>query len=110
MEPITKEEADDMRDVLARFYGSQTKHWKINSEVYELFGQLVSRSASCTEAVHLLPRPYSGAPTVKWASRQIRKALTRYFKSTRGEHYLMCMRSAALAMRTEIQLAATSGM
>ena len=109
MEPISKEEADEMRYVLATRYGGQTATWKINAEVYELFGQLVEKSGTCTDAVDLLPRPYSGPPTLKWAMKQVRQGLIRYFKSQRGQHYLMCMRAAAMGFKTDIQLAAVHG-
>jgi len=73
MEPISKEEADEMRYVLGTLFGGQTANWKINAEVYELFGQLAEKSGTCTDAVDLLPRPYSGPPTLKWAMKQVRQ-------------------------------------
>lgn len=110
MEPITFEEANEMRELLAIFYGAQARQWKINAEVYEVFGDLVRRSKTCTTAVHLLPRPYDGAPAARWAMRQVRQGLTRYFKSDPGKHYVMCMRAAALTMRSEFALVTHQGM
>jgi hypothetical protein len=80
MEPIKENEAT-VRDVLERFYGPLVRTWKINHTVYELLGQLVTKSAQCTRAMHLVPRPWDLSNPFRWAQKQVRQAFIRWCTS-----------------------------
>ena len=105
MEPIDEEEAKEVRDVLEKFYGPVVQNWRINYAVYELLGQLIIKSKQCTRAMHLVPRPWDFSTPIKWAKKQIRQALIRYLKTPEGQHYIICMKAAAVGMRTDFGLA-----
>lgn len=105
MEPITAEDEREMRDVLEKFYGPVVRSWNINYSTYELVGQLITKSKLCTQAMHLVPRPWDLSHPVKWAQRQVRQALVRYLRTAEGQHYMLCMKAAALGMRSDFEAA-----
>lgn len=105
MEPILREEEDEMRDVLSNFYGPIVNTWNINSGVYEVLGRLVTESKQCTQAMHLVPRPWDISSPLKWAQRQVRQAVVRYLNTPEGRHYLICMKAAARNFRSEFERA-----
>ncbi|MGH8085895.1 MAG: hypothetical protein ACREPV_11545 [Lysobacter sp.] len=96
-----------MRKVLEKFYGPLARNWSINRRVYEVFGRMIVESKRCTEAMHLVPRPWNLSNPGKWALKQVRQAAVRYFLSPDGEHYIACMRFAARNYRTEFELASS---
>lgn len=105
MDPISKEEATEVRQVLRQFYGPMVDQWQINVQVYEVLGQLVTQSEQCTKAMHLVPRPWDLSNPVKWAKKQVRNAIIRYLRSPEGRHYVICMKAAARAFRSRFELA-----
>lgn len=105
MDPISKDEAAKMRQILERFYGPTVQNWTINYAVYEALGRLIERSALCTRAMHLVPRPWDFSNPAKWAQRQVRQAIVRYLSTPEGEHYLTCMKGVAFGMRNEFEMA-----
>jgi hypothetical protein len=100
MEPVTEEEAHEMRAILEQLYGPQVQGWTITLATYDVFGKLLIESKQCTKAMHLVPRPYDFSAPLKWAQKQVRNALRRYFTTPEGKHYLVCLRTAALKMKT----------
>lgn len=107
MEPISREEAEEMRMVLEKFYGPIAKNWNINLRVYDVFGSMIVESRQCTKAMHLVPRPWDLSKPRKWVLKQVRQAMVRYFLTPEGEHYVACMRFAARNYRTEFELASS---
>ena len=105
MEPISEEEARELRNILEKFFGPTARTWRINYAVYELLGRLITRSQQCTKAMHLVPRPWDFTNPLKWAKKQVRQALIRYLKSSDGQHYIVCMKAAALGMRSDFEMA-----
>ena len=105
MEPVTEEEARELRDVLEKFYGPVVRTWTINYGMYEVLGRLITESQQCTRAMHLVPRPWDLAAPAKWAQRQMRQAIVRHFKTPEGQHYLTCMKFAANNYRREFDMA-----
>jgi len=105
MELITNEEAQETKEVLAKFYGPVANTWDINSRVYEVFVRLITESQQCTKAMHLVPRHWDISNPIKWSQRQIRQALVRYFKTQEGNHYITCMKVSANNFRIEFEMA-----
>jgi hypothetical protein len=105
MEPINEEEAKEMRDILEKFYGPVVRTWRINYSVYETLGQLIIKSRQYTRAMHLVPRPWNFSNPIKWAQKQVRQAIIRYLKTPEGQHYVICMKAAALSMRSDFEVA-----
>lgn len=105
MEPIAAEEAEEMREVLEKFYGPIANHWNITYRMYEVLGNLITASKQCTQAMHLMPHPWDLAHPLKWASKQVRQAIIRYLKTPDGQQYIVCMRTSARNFRTEFELA-----
>lgn len=105
MDPISQEEATEVRLILEKFYGPVAKHWDINYAIYGHLGKLIVKSGKCTTAMHLVPRPWDFSNPVKWSSKQVRLAVIRYFKTPESQHYLICMKSAALGMRADFESA-----
>ncbi|MBT0962372.1 hypothetical protein [Denitromonas iodatirespirans] len=99
MEDITAAETQEMQQLLEPIFGAQVHTWRITLQTYEVFSRLVAKSGRCTGAMHLVPRPYNLSAPVRWAQRQVRQALRRHFLTREGNHYLVCMRTAGLAMR-----------
>jgi hypothetical protein len=56
--------------------------------------------------MHLVPRPWDLSNPVNWARRQVRQAVVRYFTTPEGRHYIVCMKAAALGMRSDFEIAA----
>jgi len=107
MEPIGPEEQQEMRDVLQRFYGSEVQGWTITYEMYEMLGELMQKSGGCTRVMHFVPRPWDFSNPIKWAQKQVRQAITRYLKTPEGQHYISCMRAAAIGMKSRFVVAAS---
>lgn len=105
MELINAEEADEVREILENFYGPSVRTWNINLAIYDLLGQLITKSKQCTSAMHLVPRPWDFSNPIKWAQKQVRKAIIRYLKTPEGRHYMICMKTAALGMRSDFEAA-----
>lgn len=105
MEPIERAEAEAMRQVLRKFYGSLVNTWTINYGIYEVLGQLMPGSKQCTQAMHLVPRPWDLSIPIKWARRQVRQAMVRYLNTPPGQHYIICMKGAARNFRSEFERA-----
>lgn len=105
MEPITEDEAREARDVLEKLYGPMARTWRINTAIYELLGQLIIQSKQCSKAMTLVPRPWDFSHPIKWAQKQVRQAIIRYLKTPEGQHYTVCMRTAALSMRSDFEMA-----
>lgn len=103
MESVTHEEAQEMRKVLRHFYGPLVDTWNINLGVYEVLGGLITSSRQCTDAMHLVPRPWDLSNPVKWTRRQVRQAVVRYLNSPQGKYYVICMKNAAKNFRTEFE-------
>lgn len=100
MDRITEDEVKEMRKILQQFFGPQVQNWTITYATYETLGTLITESKLCTRAMHMVPRPYDFSSPLKWAQKQVRQAITRYFGTSEGKHYLICMRTAALRMKT----------
>lgn len=105
MEPISEEEANELRAILEKFYGPIVVYWNINYEMYEILGQLITTSKKCTKAMHLVPRPLALPNPIKWAQKQVRQAIVRYLNTQEGQHYVICMKTAARNFRTEFEIA-----
>lgn len=105
MESITQEEVQEMRKVLSQFYGPIANEWTINFGVYEVLGRLITESKRCTQAMHLVPRPWNLSNPIKWAHRQVRQAIVRYLRTSEGQYYVICMKAAARNYRTEFERA-----
>ncbi len=105
MEPISEDEAKELREVLEKFYGPIVHNWNVNYEMYETLGQLITTSKKCTNAMHMVPRPWDFSNPMKWVQKQVRQAIVRYLKTPEGQHYIICMKVAALNFRTEFEMA-----
>ena len=105
---ISASEKEDMREILSHFYGNNAKHWDITLRTFELFGQLIKKTEVCDQAMNLVPRPFGGGNVIKWGVKQARKAVIRHFKKPESKHYLTCMKTTALSMRSEFELASYS--
>lgn len=104
---ITQEEVETVRKALVKLYGPQAKSWSVNGQTFELLGRLIGKTTGCDKAMDIVPRPHSGGNVGKWASKQARGAITRLLKRPEADHYIACMKSAALGMKTEFVLAQT---
>jgi len=105
MEPISEEEKQELREILSNFYGRQAFSWGITKRSYELFGELISKTRQCDAAMDWVPRPFFVGNALNWAKKQVRQAIVRHFKKDENKHYLLCMRGASLAMKTQFFMA-----
>ncbi len=101
MDHITEDEAQEMRRILEKLFGPQVQGWAITFATYDTLGGLIIESRQCTQAMHLVPRPYDFSSPLKWTQKQVRQALRRYLGTPEGKHYLLCMRTTALKMKTQ---------
>ncbi|GIX23966.1 MAG: hypothetical protein KatS3mg122_1197 [Caldimonas sp.] len=88
MEKIAEDEANEVREVLEKFYGPMVRTWRINYAVYELLGQLIINSKQCTRAMHFVPRPRDISSPIKWAQKQVRQAIIRFLKTPERQYYM----------------------
>jgi hypothetical protein len=105
-DPITPDEAQEMRRILEKFYGKQVLGWPITHRHYVLLGTIVDESKRCTKAMHLVPRPYDLKAPINWIRKQVRDLFRRALLAEESEVYLTCLRVAANNFRTEFQEAA----
>ena len=105
-DPITQEEAREMRRILETFYGKQVQGWPITQRHYVLLGTVIDESKRCTKAMHLVPRPYDLKAPINWVRKQIRDAFRRSLLADDNEVYLTCLRVAANNFRIEFHEAA----
>lgn len=99
-DPITPEEAAEMRAVLAPLFGPQVSAWRITHTHYELLGRLIAENERCTAALHWIPRPYAWTNPLNWARKQVRDALRRALLSDREKSYVVCAKAFAYQWAT----------
>lgn len=104
-EPITPEEKQQLREILANFYGDMAYKWEITTQSFEQFGKLIKSTKGCDSAMNAVPRPFGGGNVVRWASKQVRQAVLRAFRGNQGKHYIACMKTTALKMRSAFEMA-----
>ena len=104
-QPIAEDEKNDLREILRNFYGNQVDSWNITLESFELFGELIAKTKACDVAMNFVPRPYIGGSVIKWATKEIRQAITRHFLKPENKHYIICMKVASYSMKTKFVLA-----
>ncbi len=100
-QPLTKQEKEDMKEVLAKLYGSQVQNWKITIKTFEVLERLIKKTKSCDDVMDLVPRPFGGGAVVRWGLKQVRDVILRKLKGNDGKHYIVCMRGTALSMKVE---------
>jgi hypothetical protein len=104
MDPLTTEEKKEFQEILSYFYGEQTYNWNINMNVLKLLEELLRKSDSCSKYMDMVPRPFYVGNALNWANRQARNAIIRHLKG-RDRNYYLCLRGAAIGMRTKFQAA-----
>ncbi|MCF6211591.1 MAG: hypothetical protein L3J88_08755 [Gammaproteobacteria bacterium] len=104
MEPLTTEEKKEFQEILSYFYGDQAYNWNINMNVLELLEELLRKNDSCSKYMDMVPRPFYFGNTLKWGSKQARNAILRHLKN-RDKSYYVCLKAAAIGMRTKFQTA-----
>ncbi|MCF6210499.1 MAG: hypothetical protein L3J88_02895 [Gammaproteobacteria bacterium] len=107
-QPITEQEKSDMRDILSKFYGSQTKNWRISIDTFKVLETLINKTKACDRMMDLVPRPFGGGSVVKWGQKQVRQFVLRKLKSNEGNHYIICMKVNAASMRTDFYMSGAS--
>jgi len=105
MDQLTAEEKKEFQEILSYFYGDQVYSWDINVKVLQLLEELLKKNESCNKYMDTVPRPFYFGNALKWASKQARKAILRHLKG-RSESYYLCLKGAAIGMRTRFQVAA----
>ncbi len=103
-QPITEQEKDDMRDILSKFYGSQTKNWRVSINTFKTLETPINETKACDRMMDLVPRLFGGGSVVKWGQKQARQFVLRKLKSNEGKHYIICMKVKAASMRTEFYM------
>ena len=97
---------NEMREFLTELYGNQVQLWSMNEKVLTLLYQLVRNSSQCTNLMHWVPRSINPAKSIV---KQLGKhALKAFFKSLSDnkKHYVICMKKAALDMKSHMLMAA----
>ncbi len=69
-QPITEQEKSDMRNILSKFYGSQTKNWRISIDTFKVLETLINKTKACGRMMDLVPRPFGGGSVVKWGNNK----------------------------------------
>ena len=105
MEPITIDEKNELREILAKFYGDQTKNWGVTIKTFEVLERLISKTRACDNLMDLVPRPFGAGSVVSWGKKQVRQIVMRKLKSNEGKHYIACMKATAASMRTDFYMA-----
>lgn len=105
MEKLSEEEQEQLREILRTFFSDDVDKWKMNLRGYELLIRLLQKSQGCSKALDLVPRPFMGGNPVKWVSKQVRKAVLRFFTRDENKPYLACLVGAAIGMKTEFIMA-----
>lgn len=105
MDAIDHTEKVQFRTVLEHLYGPQVRAWDVTPASYGVLGELLARGERCTTVLHLVPRPYDLSGAANWAHKQVRQAVVRHLLKDEGKQYLTCLRTAALALRTEFEAA-----
>lgn len=105
MEPISEEEKQELRAILSSFYGNGALSWRMTKRSFELFGELISKTKQCDSAMNWVPRSFFVGNALNWAKKQVRQTIVRHFRKDENKHYLLCMRGAALAMKTRFFIA-----
>lgn len=104
MEPLTPDETKEFQEILSYFYGEQTYNGNINMEVLKLLVELLRKNDFCSKHMDMVPRPFYFGNAFRWASRQARNAILRHIKNQDSSYYV-CLRGAAIGMRTRFQAA-----
>ena len=104
-DPITEQEKEDLKRILSQIYGNTANNWIITIKSFESFGELIKSTKECDRAMNYIPRPFGGGNAIKWASKQVRQSILRFFGGTEGKYYVICMKTAALRMRSKFEMA-----
>lgn len=109
MDPISVEEAQAMQTILEPVFGVQVYRWVIRYASYEALGDLIVARGPCPRARHLVPYPQGFATPYRWAHKQVRQDMLRYFGTVEGRQALIRVREAARAMRKRFEEARFAG-
>jgi len=102
---ISEQEKEDLREILSQIYGNNAKQWIITIKSFEVFGELIKNTRECDRVMNYIPRPFSGGNVINWASKQVRQSILRVFSAKEGKHYIICMKTASLRMRSKFEMA-----
>ena len=106
MSKLSDGEQRSLKRALRPLFGPQVDNWQMNEKVLELYGELLSKSRTCSEAMDLVPRPYTGFG----AKAYIRRELKRIARAATGEKkgmYISCLKGAAYGMKNRFHMAAS---
>lgn len=99
-DPITEDEAVEMRRTLEPLFGPQVSTWKITHRHYELLGRLIEENERCTAALHWVPRPYNWSNPLNWIRKQVRDAVRRALLNDKDRSYVVCSKAFAYKWAT----------
>ena len=105
VDPITQQEKQDLKKILGYFYGNIAKDWTITLRTFEVFGELLENTKACDRMMDFIPRPFGGGNVINWAVKQVPQAVLRFFRKPEAKHYIICMKTVALRMRTKFEMA-----
>jgi hypothetical protein len=95
---------DSERERLRPAYGTNVDRWSMNSEVFELFIELLNRSEGCSDVLGLVPWPYHGLSAKQYIRRELVR-IVRQVQSDRSSSYVARTRAAALGLRHRFEMA-----
>ena len=99
-------EQQDLKEFLVALFGRQAQGWPMNEGIFNLTYELIQESGTCSDLMDLVPRPhgYFSNP-ISWMKKQARETFLRVLKD-RKDHYVVCVKSAAIKMVRRFQMAA----
>lgn len=103
-QPLSDQEKKDIRGILSHFYGDQTQTWHITIKTFETLGELIKKTRACDSMMDLVPRPFRGGSIIRWGQKRVRQFVLKKLKGNEGKHYIVCMRAAAVSMKTDFYM------
>jgi hypothetical protein len=105
MDKMDLSDEQALREVLAKWYGTQANAWQMNDALLNVVLKMVDEMHSCTSAMHFVPMPLTLGNQVVQLGKGYLKKILNVLKDN-SQVYLTCARTTILAYKTEVGLAA----
>lgn len=104
---LSREEADDLREILEDLYGRDiVANWTMNEKVLEVFNEMLDKNTTCSIAMDYVPRPItSGRPDLGHVRSLLTSMAKRVGKRSVGASglYWICSQATKYTFRRKYE-------
>ncbi|QQP86957.1 hypothetical protein [Entomomonas asaccharolytica] len=96
-----------MRSILTAWYPGEGENWPINDDVTFAVFKIIEGSQNCSSDIHKVPSPAGPIGTARSVTAIGMGYIKKVIKHANDDkHYLMCIKSAAWKMKSDVKMKA----